>query len=71
MSAIEEPVVRVILSVLGQKIKTLLNDEIPSGEHDVRWNGKNDMGQTVSAGIYLCRINAGNNVKVFKMTRLP
>ncbi|MCF7793300.1 MAG: carboxypeptidase regulatory-like domain-containing protein [Candidatus Cloacimonetes bacterium] len=41
-----------IHNIKGQKIKTLVNQEMAAGYHDVIWNGKDEYGQTVSSGIY-------------------
>jgi len=60
-----------IYNVLGQKIATLVNAEIPAGYHSVRWNGRNETGERVGAGIYLCRVQTGEFAKTQKMTLLP
>jgi len=59
-----------VYNVLGQRIATLVDADMPAGNHSVRWNGRNAMGEKVSAGIYLCRIQAGKFVKTQKMTLL-
>ena len=48
-----------IYNVMGQKVATLTDKDFSAGSHQVLWDGKNDMGQAVSSGIYLCRIKAG------------
>ncbi len=60
-----------IYNILGQKIVTLFDAEMPAGNHSVRWNGRNALGEKVGAGIYLCRMQAGEFVKTMKMTLLP
>ena len=45
----------IICNVLGQTIRTLLNEEKPAGQWNVQWNGKDNVGETVSSGIYLVR----------------
>ena len=60
-----------IYNVLGQKIITLLDADMPQGYHVVKWNGRNSTGQKVSAGIYLVRMKAGSFEKTQKMTLLP
>ena len=49
-----------IYNIKGQKVKTLINDILPPGNHSVVWNGKNDNNENVSSGIYFYRITAGN-----------
>jgi len=60
-----------IYNILGQRIVTLVDAEMPAGIHSVRWNGRNALGEKVGAGIYLCRMQAGEFVKTQKMTLLP
>jgi len=49
----------IIYDILGQKIKTLLDQELSSGQYDKVWNGKNDRGKVVPSGIYIYRLQAG------------
>ncbi|MDP3025718.1 MAG: FlgD immunoglobulin-like domain containing protein [candidate division Zixibacteria bacterium] len=53
------PVKLVIFNVLGQKVKTLLDQDMPAGNHSVIWDGKNQEGKDVGSGIYFYRIEAG------------
>ncbi len=46
---------------------TLLNEYFVSGYHKVVWDGKNKNGQTVSSGIYIYELQAGNERLVKKM----
>jgi len=56
-----------VYNVLGQKVKTLLDEQKFTGSHTVNWDGKNSLGQNLASGIYLYRIVAGNFVEVKKM----
>ncbi|MCK5052491.1 MAG: hypothetical protein KAS53_12270 [Candidatus Cloacimonetes bacterium] len=49
-----------IYNVRGQKVKTLVADEMQAGYHSVVWNGKNDYGKSVSSGIYFAGFEANN-----------
>ncbi len=52
---------RVLLEIynpLGQKVRTLVQQEQTAGVHEVRWNGLNQEGQPVSSGVYLVRLQA-------------
>jgi len=59
-----------IYNIKGQRIRTLVNREYPSGEHSVAWNGKDDNGQVVGSGIYFCRMITGGDVMVRKMVMI-
>ena len=60
----------VIYNVLGQQIRTLVNEIKPAGYHRVVWDNKDDFGKSVSSGIYLYRIVAGDFVERKKMLLL-
>jgi fibronectin type 3 domain-containing protein len=57
----------VIYNVLGEPVRTLTENAYAAGYHHVVWDGRNDRGQIVSAGMYLYRIDAGSFVKTNKM----
>lgn len=56
-----------IFNSLGQKIRSLVNENYPAGLHQISWNGQNDIGQTVPAGIYYYKIQAGEFSATRKM----
>jgi hypothetical protein len=48
-----------IFNVLGQRVRELLNAPREQGQHAITWDGTNDTGQRVAAGIYVMRLRAG------------
>lgn len=48
-----------IYNVLGQKVKTLVDEFYPPGRHTVEWDGRDDSGTAVASGIYFSRFSAG------------
>jgi len=54
----------------GALVKTLVNDVQPSGYKTIKWDGTNDRGQKVSAGLYLYRIDAEGFTDTKKMALL-
>ncbi|MCX6833427.1 MAG: T9SS type A sorting domain-containing protein, partial [candidate division Zixibacteria bacterium] len=56
-----------VLNILGQKVRTLVNEFRAVGTHEVQWDGRDDNGNAVSSGVYLYRIQAGNFVETKKM----
>jgi len=56
-----------IYSILGQRIRTLVDDEKPAGTHKIIWDGKNDQGTGVSSGVYICVMRAESFKKTRKM----
>lgn len=59
-----------IFNIIGKKIITLINDQIIPGYHHVMWNGENEIGKPVTAGVYICRMQAGTIVQIKKMILL-
>lgn len=49
----------IVYNVLGQKVRTLVSELKPAGKYRIVWDGKDDLGQPVSSGIYLYQISAG------------
>ena len=40
----------------GQKVRTLVNAELPAGKHTAVWDGRDDDGLTISSGLYFSRL---------------
>ena len=59
-----------IHNVLGQRIKSLLNRRQSSGYKSVIWDATNDLGQSVSAGMYIFTVQAGDFRQTKKMLLL-
>ena len=57
-----------IYNLLGQKIRSLLSQtQKPAGPHRVIWDGKDDSGRRVAAGVYFYKLKANDFSKVKKM----
>jgi flagellar hook assembly protein FlgD len=59
-----------IYDMMGRQVKTLINDQQTAGYRSVQWNGTNNIGQPVSAGLYLYTIQAGEFRQTKKMVLL-
>ncbi len=42
----------------GRLVRTLVNGEMPAGDHAEEWNGTDDFGRMAASGIYFCRLEA-------------
>jgi hypothetical protein len=51
----------------GQAVRTLVNEAQSKGHKSVLWNGKDDSGQIVGSGLYICRLEAAGKVQNNKM----
>jgi hypothetical protein len=59
-----------IYNMLGQEVRTLVNDQSNQGTYNVVWNGKDNYGNQVASGTYIYRISAGDFVSTKKMVLL-
>lgn len=49
-----------IFNILGQKVKTLVDEDMRAGVFIVDWDGKDERGVEISSGIYFYRMTAGD-----------
>lgn len=59
-----------VFDVLGRKVRTLFNGDLPTGYEQVEWNGTTDSGVRASSGVYFIRIDVAGSVKVNKVLYL-
>ena len=57
----------VIYDLLGREVTTLINKTMESGYYAARWNGRNQHGQPVSAGVYFYHLQTSAYSKAQKM----
>jgi hypothetical protein len=56
-----------VFNMLGQEIARLVDEVQPEGYYVVQWNGRNQTGATVSSGMYIYQLRAGDFVQTRKM----
>lgn len=66
----KEKVEIVVFNTKGQKVKTLVNDILNQGEHNIIWNGTDETGTKVGSGIYFYRMKSGSYTSTKKMILL-
>jgi flagellar hook assembly protein FlgD len=59
-----------IYNMLGQEVRTLVNEFKPTGFYEVSWDGKNNAGQRAPSGMYLYRLESQGAVETKKMVLL-
>lgn len=59
-----------IFNILGQKVKTLVDEYKEAGYYQTRWNGFNESGRTVPSGVYFYNMNAEKFSQTKKMLML-
>lgn len=56
-----------IFNLLGERIRTLVNQRQTAGQHRLQWDGRNEFGMPMPSGVYLYRLRAGEFVQTRKM----
>ncbi len=56
-----------IYNITGQKVRTLVDMYHSNGSHTVTWNGFDDRGKSVAAGIYIYQLKCGDTIESRKM----
>jgi hypothetical protein len=56
-----------IFNVMGQRVRTLAQGSHEPGRYQIVWNATNDIGESLSSGMYIYRIQAGDFVSVKKL----
>lgn len=59
-----------IINVLGQKVVTIVDTEMPAGSHEIAWDGRDANGVQVPSGVYLYRLKADSYTETRKMMLL-
>ncbi|MEZ5360368.1 MAG: T9SS type A sorting domain-containing protein [Candidatus Zixiibacteriota bacterium] len=59
-----------IHNILGQRVKSLVDEELPRGEYTVTWYGTDDNEKSVATGIYFYRIQTEQFSQCRKMVLL-
>ena len=56
-----------IFNLIGQKVKSLVHENLKIGEYSVEWDGTNDKGEPVASGVYCYRLYTSQFNDVKKM----
>jgi hypothetical protein len=66
--SIREPssVQLMIYNALGQLVRIVVNEDQPSGNHLVVWDGTNEKGNLVASGIYFYALKIGKKISSSK-----
>jgi len=59
-----------VFDVTGRQVRALRAGRLSAGEHAVAWDGRDDAGRMVPAGVYLARLVAGDHAEEIRLTRL-
>jgi len=56
-----------IYDIMGRSIRSLVNSQQTAGYRSIQWNATNNLGEPLSAGMYIYRIQAGEFSQTRKM----
>jgi hypothetical protein len=56
-----------VFDLRGRLVKVLVADRLPAGRHETTWDGRDDSGRGVAAGVYFARARAGRATVTTKM----
>ncbi len=60
----------MIYNLLGQEVKTLVEEKMEAGYQKITWTGRDNNGVKVPSGMYIVQMQAGNFRQIRKMTIL-
>jgi len=59
-----------IYDLVGRRMRTLVDELVNAGEHQVPWDGNDTTGHKVASGVYLCQLQAGEFVEARRIVVL-
>jgi immune inhibitor A len=59
-----------IFNILGEKVRTLIDEKQKPGLHSVSWDGMDNQGDFAPSGIYFCRLKSDDFEQTSKMVLL-
>jgi len=60
----------VVYDLAGRVVKTLVSQDMTVGRYMTRWDGYNEYGKRSAAGLYLCRLQAGDSDRMVQIVLL-
>jgi len=64
------PTILRIYNILGEVVRTLVDEPKSTGDYTVLWDGKNDKGEQLSSGVYFSQLKVGDYTSAKKMVLL-
>ena len=68
--ATDGPVRLGIFNTLGQRVRTLVNEAQTVGAYQTYWDGRDQKGAAVAAGVYIARLHHPSGVQVRRLLYL-
>jgi hypothetical protein len=64
------PIRLVVYNLLGQQVRTLVDEPMLAGHYKSVWDGRDEWGNQVASGVYFCRLETSRYTSTKKMTLL-
>ncbi|MCY4604915.1 MAG: T9SS type A sorting domain-containing protein [Gemmatimonadetes bacterium] len=61
----------MVYDVLGRRVRQLWDGPLAAGSHRFVWNGSDEAGKVVAAGVYIYQVEIDGQVEAKKTTKLP
>ena len=66
-----ERVSLIVYDVLGRRVRQVWQGPLRAGTHRFTWDGRDEAGKAVAAGVYLYQVEVDGQVEAKKTTKLP
>ena len=61
----------ILYDVLGRRVRQLWQGPLQAGSHRFVWNGRDEAGKGVAAGVYIYKVEVDGQIEAKKTTKLP
>ena len=59
-----------VFNIMGQKVRTLVDEQMPAGKHTITWDSKDESGASVASGAYFYKLTTDDYSSTKKMLLL-
>ena len=66
-----ERVSLTVYDVLGRRVRQMWDGPLGTGSHRLIWDGRDETGKDVAAGVYIYRVEIDGQIEAKKTTKLP
>ena len=56
-----------VYNMIGQFVRTLVEETVNAGEHSIVWDGRDDAGELLPTGVYMCTMTVNGYRATRKM----
>ena len=60
-----------LYDMLGRRVRQLWQGPLGAGAHRFTWDGRDEAGRGVAAGVYIYKVEADGQIEAKKTTKLP